>query len=94
MIKMIGSLLCPDCIECKQILEDRHIEYEFIDINASMMNLKLFLSYRDTSPVFDKVKERGNVGIPLLIIGGELIVNYRKYFGFPKEKTSCGIHGC
>lgn len=91
---MIGSLLCPDCIECKQILEERNLEYEFIDINASMKNLKLFLHYRDTSPVFDKVKERGNVGIPLLIIGEELIVNFRKYFGLPKEKSSCGIHGC
>ncbi len=40
-----------------------------------MMNLKLFLNHRDNNPVFDKVKEAGNVGLPCLVIGnGEKIV--------------------
>lgn len=40
-----------------------------------MMNLKLFLNYRDNNPVFKEIKEAGRVGLPCLVIGnGEQIV--------------------
>ena len=40
-----------------------------------MMNLKLFLNHRDNNPVFDSIKEKGQVGLPCIVVGnGEQIV--------------------
>ena len=67
VLRIYGSELCPDCIRCKQDLDANNIEYEYIDINLSLRDLKGFLKLRDTLPVFDHVKELGQIGIPTLI---------------------------
>lgn len=47
----------------------------YIDITESMRNLKIYLKLRDTRPEFDKIKEKGMVGIPLVMIGnGEKLI--------------------
>ena len=67
MFKVYGSPLCPDCRECKANFDANGVEYEFVDINESMRNLKEFLKLRDHLPVFDHSKEVGDVGLPAIL---------------------------
>ena len=59
-----GTHRCPDCEEAERILKAKGIAYEYVNIFASTMNLKAFLSLRDNRPEFDKVKEDGRIGVP------------------------------
>lgn len=34
-----------------------------------MRNLKIFLAFRDKSSFFDPAKKKGNVGIPVIMVG-------------------------
>ena len=66
MIKVYVMESCPDCSQVKEQLKDNP-NYEMIDIGAQSRNLKEFLALRDHHPAFDRVKERGNIGIPCFI---------------------------
>ena len=57
---------CPDCIQVKQMYKDNP-EYELIDIGQQAKHLKEFLALRDNHTAFDKVRERGAIGIPCFI---------------------------
>ena len=67
MLKVYGSEMCPDCRDCEFNFELYHIEYEYIDINKSLRDLKIFLHYRDNDPVFDAAKQGGSIGIPAIV---------------------------
>jgi glutaredoxin-related protein len=67
MLKIYGSVLCPDCVECLKDLDQAGIAYEYLDFNASLKNLKEFLAIRESSPLFDAVREAGAIGIPCLV---------------------------
>lgn len=67
MLKVYGSIQCPDCVECKKALDDASVEYEYLDFADSLLNLKLFLSIRDNHPLFEDVKREGKIGIPCLV---------------------------
>ena len=43
MLKVYGTQLCPDCVECKYNLDRNNIEYVDVDINKQLKNLKEFL---------------------------------------------------
>lgn len=58
---------CHDCTFIKEQVENNE-HYEVIDIGEQAKNLKEFLQLRDSSPKFDKVKERGTIGIPCFIL--------------------------
>lgn len=80
MIKIFGSNMCPDCIAAKFNFDFYHIEYEFVDINESLKNLKEFLAYRDTSSLFSNVKETHSIGIPACIDeNGNLFIDWKEY---------------
>ncbi|MBQ4289523.1 MAG: glutaredoxin [Clostridia bacterium] len=80
MFKIYGSKMCPDCINVKYNFDKYGIEYEFIDINESLRNLKVFLDYRDKLPVFDHCKEIGDIGLPALVKeDGEVFLSWEKY---------------
>ena len=57
MLTIYGSPLCPDYRECKANLDAHGVEYEYIDINKCMRNLKAFLKLRNRLPVFDVCRE-------------------------------------
>ena len=81
MLKVYGSELCPDCIECKYNLDLNKIEYENLDINKNLKTLKAFLRLRDKEGVFDEAKEKGYIGIPALITDDErIILDWESYF--------------
>ncbi len=61
-----GSKQCPDTVACLSALHAAGTPYEFRDL-AELSALKEFLKYRDTLSLFDPVKAKGGVGIPLLV---------------------------
>jgi len=67
MMKVYGTEICIDCRNYKAIQESRGFEAEYIDITADIAKLKEFLQIRDTEAIFEPVKERNGVGIPLFV---------------------------
>ena len=67
MIKIYGSMLCPDCVQCRQELDAAGVEYEYLDFSENLKHLKEFLKLRDTLPPFDAVKAAGGIGIPCIV---------------------------
>ena len=67
MLKIYGSMLCPDCVKCREDLDKAGVEYEYLDFSDSLMNLKAFLALRDTDPAFAQVREEGRIGIPCIL---------------------------
>ena len=56
MLKIYGSMLCKDCVECVYDLKKAIVEFEFLDFADSLLNLKEFLKIRDENPLFDAVR--------------------------------------
>lgn len=80
MLKIYGSEMCPDCVACKKNFDIYDVEYEFLDINASLRNLKVFLDYRDHNPVFDRLKAIGDIGLPAIVKeDGEVFTDWETY---------------
>ena len=66
-MKVYGADICIDCRNYKAIQQKRGFEAEYIDIVESTQNLREFLEIRDSDPVFDQVKARHGIGIPLFV---------------------------
>lgn len=66
MIKVYVMESCPDCTAVKELYSDNP-EYTLVDIGKQARSLKEFLALRDHHPAFDKVRERGNIGIPSFV---------------------------
>ena len=67
MLKIYGSLLCPDCVRCKEELTAAGVEFEYLDFSESILNLKEFLRLRDAHPIFEEVRQGGSIGIPCIL---------------------------
>ena len=67
MLKIYGSMQCPDCVQCRKDLDEAKVPYEYLDFGESLKYLKEFLSIRDGSCVFDPVREQGSIGIPCIV---------------------------
>jgi glutaredoxin-related protein len=80
MFKVYGSAMCPDCRELKANFDYHKVDYQFIDINASLKNLGEFLYYRDHDPVFDHWKEIGDIGLPAIVReDGSVFLDWEEY---------------
>lgn len=80
MLKIYGSMLCPDCVECREDLDKAGVEYEYLDFSENLRNLKEFLKIRDDSALFDEVRERGSIGIPCIVEeDGTVCLEWEKY---------------
>lgn len=66
MLRIYGSMLCPDCVQCRKDLDRAGVAYEYRDFSESLINLKEFLSLRDSSPVFEGIRGEGKIGIPCI----------------------------
>ncbi len=66
-MKVYGSDICIDCRNYKAIQKSRGFEAEYIDITENTQNLREFLAFRDNDPVFEPVRQRGGIGIPLFV---------------------------
>ena len=60
-------MLCPDCVKCREDLDQAGVEYTYLDFSADLRNLMEFLKLRDAHPVFDTPKANGMIGIPCIV---------------------------
>ena len=67
MLKIYGSALCPDCVKCKEALEQAGVPFVYLSITESLLALKQFLKLRETREEFAPVRERGQIGIPCIL---------------------------
>lgn len=67
MLKIYGSRLCPDCVRCVEELTSAGVKFEYHDFGEELGALKVFLSLRDTEPVFEEVRAAGKIGIPCIV---------------------------
>lgn len=67
MLKIYGSMLCPDCVQCRNDLDEAKVSYEYLDFSESLKNLKEFLTLRDQEEIFHEVREAGKIGIPCIL---------------------------
>lgn len=73
MLKIYGSMLCPDCVKCREELDKAGVEYEFLDFGESLKNLKEFLKIRDNSSLFNEARAEGKIGIPCIVREDETV---------------------
>lgn len=83
--------MCSDTQNCLHNFDAYKIDYEFVDICASLPNLKAFLQLRET-PVYEQVKANGGIGIPALVKeDGTATLDYEGYLKeLGKEVLSSG----
>ena len=55
MLKIYGSMQCPDCVKIREDLDKAGVAYEYLDFADSLLNLKVFLDLRDHQEVFADV---------------------------------------
>ena len=94
MIKIYGMETCPDCDYIKKQIEGREDEFEYIDISKNVRYLKEFILLRDSSPFFDKAKERKLIGIPLFVLEDGTLTFKPKDVGLAAYKEEAGKPAC
>ena len=67
MLTVYGMMICPDCVKCRQELDEAGVMYEFRDFGACTKNLKEFLALRDTNPIFEEPRKEGKIGNPCMV---------------------------
>lgn len=67
VMQVFYSDVCPDTQPFLTALDKAGFDYEPININETIPNLKAFLAYRDHHPAFEPIKEANRVGVPVLI---------------------------
>ncbi|MBR0153634.1 MAG: hypothetical protein IJM26_07600 [Lachnospiraceae bacterium] len=65
-IKVYGSNVCPATMRFISVLTEHGIMPQFINVTGSINLLKEFVTFRDTSPLYDNVRGSGAVGFPLI----------------------------
>lgn len=67
MLKIYGSMLCPDCVQCREELDRAGAVYEYLDFSENLRHLKEFLKIRDESELFWEIRSEGKIGIPCIV---------------------------
>ena len=65
-IKVYGSNVCPGTLHFISVLTSHGIMPQFINVTGSIQLLKEFVTFRDTSPLYDGVRGTGAIGFPLI----------------------------
>lgn len=79
MLKIYGSMLCPDCVACTQELDKAGVEYEYLDFGESLLHLKEFLKLREL-PDFDEARKNGSIGVPCILReDGSVTLDWSEY---------------
>ena len=90
MIKIYGMPTCPYCDYLNEQIKGREDEFEYINIGANISNLSAFMHLRDTNPVFDHLKEIGDVGVP----ADAGLISYSKRNACSIADHKSGRQGC
>ena len=82
-MKVYGAQTPLDCRNYKAIQKARGFEAEYIEITKDTAKLKEFLQLRDTNPVFEDIRARGGIGIPLFVDeDGEMTFDINEAFSW------------
>jgi len=65
-IKVYGSNVCPGTLHFLSVLTSNGIMPQFINVTGSIQLLKEFITFRDTSSLYDGVRGSGSIGFPLV----------------------------
>jgi glutaredoxin-like YruB-family protein len=65
-IKVYSTKSCPYCIMVKEYLSEKKIDFDYIDVGE------------DQEAAKEMVEKSGQMGVPVLDIGGEIIVGFKK----------------
>jgi glutaredoxin-related protein len=80
MLKIYGSMLCKDCVQCREDLDNAGISYDYLDFKDDLKNLKEFLALRDSLDIFQSAKENGIIGIPCIVDDeGNVCLDWEQY---------------
>ena len=105
-MKVYGSEICVDCRNFKAIQKNRGFEVDYIDMTENTKNMREFLAIRDNDPIFDEVKQRGGIGIPLFVReDGQKTFDLNEAMSWINQPVveddeivekimACSIHGC
>lgn len=63
-IIVYGSHLCPDTLYALNRLMEKGMKIDFINISASLADLKKFLCIYENEDVYLKIRKESNLGIP------------------------------
>ncbi|MAF43809.1 MAG: NrdH-redoxin [Parcubacteria group bacterium] len=69
-VRVFSTQSCPYCVNLKEFLKEHDIKFEDIDVSQNKEALN------------EMVEKSGQMGVPVVDIGGKIIV------GFDKEKVS------
>jgi len=67
MLTIYGSMLCKDCVQCREDLDHAGVVYTYLDFSEDLGNLKQFLKFRDEEAVFAEARREGYIGIPCIV---------------------------
>lgn len=80
MLKIYGSMLCPDCVQCREELDKAGAEYEYLDFSENLRNLKEFLKIRDENEIFVAFRAEGKIGIPCILrADGSVTLDWKEF---------------
>ena len=77
-VKMFGTRNCPDVRAALETIAEKGLDVEFVNIDESTANLKLFLRLRDKAPEFDEIKKNGAIGVPCFVDGKRIFFDINK----------------
>ena len=85
MLKIYGSMQCPDCVQCRKDLNEAGVAYEFLEFSDSLLHLKEFLQLRDGKDLFASVRLEGKIGIPCIVDdAGKVSFDWSEYVSHAK----------
>jgi len=65
-VTIYSTPTCPYCIRAKEFLKEKNIEFEDIDVSANPDKAE------------EIVQKSGQMGVPVLDIGGKIIIGFDK----------------
>ena len=68
------SAECPDTPSFVAELKALNVDYEEIEVQSTLPNLKRFLRLRDNEAVFDEAKAKGYAGLPALLLADGRVI--------------------
>lgn len=68
------SAECPDTPSFVAELKVLNVDYEEIEVQSTLPNLKRFLRLRDNEAVFDEAKAKGYAGLPALLLADGRVI--------------------
>jgi len=75
-VKVYSTNTCPHCVRAKEYLSDNNVAFEEIDVAADQAKAK------------EMVDLTGQMGVPVIVIDGEVIVGFDR--AKIKEKLGLG----